>query len=60
MKSLSDGPSQIVPIRMSESEKTDALESCVEGETLSSFVRDAVRERVKKLKWKQRKSKVRK
>jgi hypothetical protein len=59
MKSLHDGPSKIVPIRMSESEKTEALSACQNGESLSSFVRKAVKERIK-LKWKQRKAKVRK
>jgi hypothetical protein len=57
MKPLNDdGPSKIVPIRMSESEKAEVLAACENGESLSAFVRDAVKARVK-LKWKQRKAK---
>ena len=55
MKSLNDGPSKIVPIRMTDTEKTEAVAACKNGESLSSFVRDAIKARVKK--WKQRKAK---
>jgi len=54
-----DGPSKIVPVRMSETEKAEVLAACEAGESLSAFVRDAVKARVK-LKWKQRKAKAKK
>ena len=45
-RSLDDGPSRIVPVRMPESEKQDAIEQCADGENLSQFVRKATRREV--------------
>ena len=47
-KSLNDGPSKIVPVKMPDDEKQAAVAACKEGETLSAFVRDAVRREVKR------------
>lgn len=47
-KSLHSGPSRIVPVRMPEQEKQDAIEACEDGETLSQFVRDATAREVKR------------
>lgn len=47
-KSLNEGPTKIVPVRMPESEKQDVIEQCADGENLSQFVRDATRKEVKR------------
>jgi hypothetical protein len=49
-KSLDSGPSKIVPIKMPDAEKQAAQAACKEGETLSAFVRDAVKREVKRRK----------
>lgn len=47
-KSLDDGPSKIVPVKMPEGEKQAALAACEEGETLSALIREATRREVKR------------
>lgn len=49
-RSLDDGPSRIVPIRMPEREKQDALDQCEDGENLSQFIREATRREVRRRK----------
>lgn len=38
-RSLNQGPSKIVPVKMPDEEKQAALAACKEGETLSGFIR---------------------
>ena len=45
-KSLDQGPTSIVPVRMPETEKSSAKAECEEGETLSAFIREATRREV--------------
>jgi hypothetical protein len=47
-KSLSQGESKIVPVKMPDDEKQAAQSACKQGETLSAFVREAVRLLVRK------------
>lgn len=57
-KSLDDGPTKIVPVRMPESEKQDAIEQCADGENLSQFVREATRREVKRRRSAERRGKA--
>lgn len=45
-KSLDDGPTKIVPVRMPAAEKSAAQAACAEGETLSELIRNATRKEV--------------
>lgn len=47
-KSLADGPTSIVPVRMPGPEKQDAIDACDDGENLSQFIREATRREVKR------------
>jgi len=49
-KSLSQGISKIVPVKMPDDEKQAVISVCKEGETLSAFVRVAVAKEVKRRK----------
>lgn len=49
-KSLNEGPTKIVPVKMPDDEKAAAVAACVEGETLSAFIREATRREVKRRK----------
>jgi hypothetical protein len=40
------GKSRIVPVKMSEGEKSEAIAECRDGETLSAFIREATRREV--------------
>lgn len=41
-----EGPSKIVPVKMSDAEKAEAIAECEPTETLSAFIRDATRREV--------------
>lgn len=47
-KSLNEGPTKIVPVRMPESEKQDARSELTDGENLSQMIREATRREVKR------------
>jgi len=47
-KSLNEGPSKIVPVKMPDDEKQAAQAACKEGETLSAFIRSAIQSEIKK------------
>lgn len=47
-KSLDDGPSKIVPVKMPQVEKQAAQAACDDGETLSGLIREATRREVKR------------
>ncbi len=47
-KSLDEGPSKIVPVKMPETEKAAAIAACIEGEKLSAFIREATRREVQR------------
>lgn len=46
-RSLDEGPSKIVPVKMSEGEKRAAQAACDDGETLSGLIREATRREVR-------------
>jgi hypothetical protein len=53
-KSLNEGPSKIVPVKMPHDEKQAAQAACEAGETLSAFIRGATRREVKRRKRKRK------